>query len=115
MAQITWIHLGAEGGVTGVPAPAQKLGLWDLIYSSCSCPRPPPTSSLGTPQEEGPFYPPPVRRHLQGSSAEVAQAALLQEADNRWVRGVQGGAARLLLRDLVRPPPSVLTFQTSGH
>lgn len=116
---------GAERVGSGVTGALRPLG---VISRSCAPagqaegtssapagPAPAPNRPSGHPRRRVPSNPPPVSRHLQGASPEVAQAALLQGPDNSQVRGVQGGAARLMLWDLLRPPPTVLTFQTSGH
>lgn len=106
-----WGHL-----VAAVPPPPPPVlpagwGLQDL--KGCSGPAAPPgpptcLKARGHTPRRSPRHPPPVGRHLQGSSPEVAETALLREPDNHKVRG-------FLPWDLLRPLPAALTFQTSGH
>lgn len=74
MAQITWIHLGR----VRVRGQGPQGTVWALACPPCR-PRARP----------GPGWPhaPPVGRPLQGSSPEVAQAALLQGPDTHSERG----------------------------
>lgn len=116
MAQITWIHLG-RGGVRGQGSPPcvgtarvhlllpAGQGLRDLREQSghSSAPPAPPrpeTEALGWA-----LHPPPVGGHLQGSSPEVAQAALLQGPDTR-VSGARGRAVPTLPPRCPGPAPA---------